>query len=453
MSSTDRAIGGEEAPRIPHRVPAAGTASVEAAIRNESNPLKKILKVLGPGFITGASDDDPSGIGTYATAGASFGFATLWLALFTFPLMAAVQFICAKVGMVTGKGLAGVLREHYSARLLYPAVFALLVANTINAGADIGAIAAAINLLAPVPIIAMIVPVTALILVLQIWASYRMIASTFKWLTLALFAYVASAFFAKPNWHEVLRGTVVPHISFDAKFLSMLVAMLGTTISPYLFFWQASQEVEEQISMGRTRLWQRKGATKGELHYAAWDVNIGMFFSNLVMYFIILATGATLFRAGKTNIQSAYDAAQALKPIAGEAAAILLAIGLIGAGFLAVPILTGASAYALAEAFGWKRGLDAKPRTAKEFYALIAVSTVVGMAINFVGINPIKALFWTAVINGILAPPLLVLIMFVANNKKVMGERANGRVVNGLGWVATAAMTLAAIGLFVTWGK
>lgn len=453
MSSTDRAIGGEEAPRIPHRVPAAGTASVEAAIRNESNALKKILKVLGPGFITGASDDDPSGIGTYATAGASFGFATLWLALFTFPLMAAVQFICAKVGMVTGKGLAGVLREHYSARLLYPAVFALLVANTINAGADIGAIAAAINLLAPVPIIAMIVPVTALILVLQIWASYRMIASTFKWLTLALFAYVASAFFAKPNWHEVLRGTVVPHISFDAKFLSMLVAMLGTTISPYLFFWQASQEVEEQISMGRTRLWQRKGATKGELHYAAWDVNIGMFFSNLVMYFIILATGATLFRAGKTNIQSAYDAAQALKPIAGEAAAILLAIGLIGAGFLAVPILTGASAYALAEAFGWKRGLDAKPRTAKEFYALIAVSTVVGMAINFVGINPIKALFWTAVINGILAPPLLVLIMFVANNKKVMGERANGRVVNGLGWVATAAMTLAAIGLFVTWGK
>lgn len=453
MSSSDRAVGGEEAPRIPHRVPSAGTASVEASIRRESNPLKKLLKIIGPGFITGASDDDPSGIGTYATAGASFGFATLWLALFTFPLMAAVQFICAKVGMVTGKGLAGVLREHYSAKLLYPAVFALLIANTINAGADIGAIAVAINLLMPVPIIAMIVPVTVAILVLQIWGTYRMIASTFKWLTLALFAYVASAFFAKPNWHEVLRGTLVPHISFDAKFLSMLVAILGTTISPYLFFWQASQEVEEQISMGRTRLWQRRGATVGELHYAAWDVNLGMFFSNLVMYFIILATAATLFRAGKTDIQSAYDAAQALKPIAGEAASALLAVGLIGAGFLAVPILTGASAYALAEAFGWKRGLDYKPARAKEFYALIAISTLVGMMINFVGINPIKALFWTAVINGILAPPLLVLIMFVANNKKVMGERANGRAVNALGWVATLAMALAAIGLFATWGK
>jgi NRAMP (natural resistance-associated macrophage protein)-like metal ion transporter len=450
MSSSGRVIGGEEAPRIPHRVPPAGTASVEAAIRQESNPLKKLLKVIGPGFITGASDDDPSGIGTYASAGAALGFSTLWLALFTFPLMAAVQFICAKVGMVTGKGLAGVLREHYSTRILYPAVFALLVANTINAGTDIGAIAAAINLLIPVPIVAMIVPVTAVILVLQIWGSYRLIAATFKWLTLALLAYVAAAFFAKPNWQQVLHGTLVPHLSFNAKFLSMLVAILGTTISPYLFFWQASQEVEEQISMGRTRLWQRRGATDGELHYAAWDVNLGMFFSNLVMYFIILATAATLFHAGKTDIQSAREAAQALKPIAGPAATVLLAVGLIGAGFLAVPILTGASAYALAEAFGWKRGLDHKPRTAKEFYALIAVSTLVGMMINFVGINPIKALFWTAVINGILAPPLLVLIMLVANNKKVMGKRANGRAVNALGWIATLAMTLAAVGLFAT---
>ena len=450
MNSSDRAIGGEEGPSIPHRVPPAGTASAEAAVRHESNPLKKLLKIIGPGFITGASDDDPSGIGTYASAGAALGFSTLWLALFTFPLMAAVQFICAKVGMVTGKGLAGVLREHYSRAILYPAVFALLVANTINAGADIGAIAAAINLLLPVPIVAMIVPVTAVILVLQIWGSYRLIAATFKWLTLALLAYVAAAFFAKPNWQRVLHGTLVPHLSFNAKFLSMLVAILGTTISPYLFFWQASQEVEEQISMGRTRLWQRKGATDGELHYAAWDVNLGMFFSNLVMYFIILATAATLFHAGKTDIQSAYDAAQALRPIAGRAATALLAVGLIGAGFLAVPILTGASAYALSEAFGWKRGLDHKPRTAKEFYALIAVSTLVGMMINFIGINPIKALFWTAVINGILAPPLLVLIMLVANNKKVMGTRANGRAVNALGWVATVAMTLAAMGLFAT---
>ncbi len=442
-----------DAPLIPHSEPAGGTGSLEAAMMLEKNPFKRFFKMLGPGLVTGASDDDPSGISTYAVAGASLGFATLWTALFTFPLMAAVQLICAKVGMVTGMGLAAVLRRHYSRSLLYVAVLGLVIANTINAGADIGAIAAAINLLIPVPIAAMIVPIALIILAVQIWGSYRLIAKIFKWLAFALFAYIGSAFFAKPNWAGVLKGTLIPTISFNAQFLSTLVAILGTTISPYLFFWQANQEVEEEISMGRRTLAQRKGATDAEMKYAAWDVNIGMLFSNVVMYFIILATAATLFKAGKTNIQSATDAAQALRPLAGEGAYFLLAVGLIGAGFLAVPILTGSSAYAVAEAFGGKYGFDKKPQRAKLFYGVIAASTLVGMLINFLGINPISALFWTAVINGFLAPPLLVVIMLIANNRKVMGDRVNGRWVNLLGWATTVIMFAAAIGLIVTWGQ
>jgi NRAMP (natural resistance-associated macrophage protein)-like metal ion transporter len=403
--------------------------------------------------VTGASDDDPSGIGTYAVAGATLGFATLWTALFTFPFMSAVQFICAKVGMITGEGLAGVLRKHYSLKILYPAVFALVVANTINAGADLGAIAAAINILLHIPVNLSIVPITFTILAVQVWGSYRRIAAIFKWLTLSLLAYVGAAMFAHPNLREVLRSTFVPHFTLDSKFLSVLVAILGTTISPYLFFWQASQEVEEEIAHGRTRLKQRKGATKSELKYAAWDVNIGMFFSNFVMYFIILSTAATLFKAGKTNIQSATEAAEALRPLAGDFASLLLALGLAGAGILAVPILTGASGYAVAEALGWNHGLDEKPKRAKRFYILIALSTLAGMLINFAGINPISALFWSAVLNGFIAPPLLVLVMLVANNRKVMSNHVNGWPLNLLGWITTVAMFAAAIGLVFTWRR
>jgi NRAMP (natural resistance-associated macrophage protein)-like metal ion transporter len=440
-------------PRIPHIEPATGTGSLEAAVERESHALKRFLKVLGPGLVTGASDDDPSGIGTYAVAGASFGFATLWTALITLPLMATVQFMCAKVGMVSGRGLAGVLRSHYPRPLLYLAVFGLLVANTINAGADIGAIAAAVNLLLPVPIPVLIVPATAAILALQILGSYRLIARIFKWLTLALFAYIGSALLSRPNMAEVIRGTFVPTLSLDPKFMATLVAILGTTISPYLFFWQASQEVEEEVQMGRIQLHQRRGATDEELKYAAVDVNTGMIFSNLVMYFIILATGATLFKAGQTDINSAADAAAALEPLAGPAAKILLALGLIGAGFLAVPILTGSAAYALSEAFSWKFGLDKHVAGAKQFYAVIVAATLVGMLINFIGINPISALFWTAVINGFLAPPVMVLIMFVVNNRGIMGKRVNNHLTNLLGWVATATMFAAAIALVLTWNQ
>jgi len=418
--------------------------------KSPPSPIKRLLGILGPGFITGASDDDPSGIGTYATAGASLGFTLLWTAWVTFPMMAAVQFICAKIGLVTGRGLAGVLRTYYPRAALYPVVFGLLMANTINAGADLGAIAAGINLLVPVPIRVLIVPVGIGILLIQIYGSYRFIERTFKWLTLALFAYVGAAFFSRPELSEVLRGTLVLSLKLDRAHLAMLVAVLGTTISPYLFFWQAGQEVEEEISIGRRTLKQRQGVTPRELREAAWDVNIGMFFSNAVMYFIILATAATLFKAGQTDIESAIDAARALRPLAGDAAGILLALGLIGSGLLAVPILTGSAAYAIAEAFGWRAGLDEKPRRARAFYGVIVASTLTGMLLDFLGVNPIDALVWTAIINGFLAPPLLVVIMHVANNRKILGERVNGRALNLLGWLTTIVMFAAAIALLVT---
>ena len=419
----------------------------------ERSRVKRFFKLLGPGLITGASDDDPSGIGTYAVAGASLGFATLWTALFTLPLMIAVLLTCARIGMVSGMGLAAVLRRHYARNLLYLTVIGLVIANTINAGADIGAIAAAINLLIPIPIALLVLPVALAILALQIWGSYRLIARTFKWLTLALFAYVGSAVFARPDWSDVIKATFIPKLSFDANFLAMVVAIFGTTISPYLFFWQADQEVEEEISFGRVTRAQRRGASDAEIKYARWDVHIGMLLSNLVMYFIILATAATLFKTGHNNIQSATDAAQALKPFAHGAASLLLAVGLIGSGFLAVPVLTGCSAYALTESFGGRYGFNQKLRRAKFFYAIIIVSTLVGVLINFVGINPIRALLLAAIINGFLAPPLLVAIMLVANNRHIMGNRVNGRWSNILGWTTTVVMFVAALALVLTWGQ
>jgi NRAMP (natural resistance-associated macrophage protein)-like metal ion transporter len=437
---------------IPHAEP-AGISDL-AKLSDERNPIRRLLKVLGPGLITGASDDDPSGIGTYTSAGAALGYATLWTAILTLPLMAVVQFTCAKIGMVSGMGLAGVLRKHYPRWLLYIAVSGLVVANTINAGTDIGAIAAAINMVVPpVPAIALVVPVAAGIVALQIWCSYKVIANIFKWLTLTLFAYIIAAFLSHPHWGEVLKATVVPPLRTDSQYITTLVAIAGTTISPYLFFWQTSEEVEEEVSMGRKTLKERKGATRKELNVAKWDTLAGMIFCNVVFYFVILAAATTLHATGKTDIQSATDAAKALEPLAGAAAKYLFAAGLIGAGFLAVPVLTGSSAYAVAETFGWNYGLDTKPREAKQFYAIIAVSTLVGMLINFLGINPIKALFWTAVINGVIAPPLLVVILLVANNKKVMGKRMNGRGANVVGWLTCALMFAAAIGMFLTWNS
>jgi NRAMP (natural resistance-associated macrophage protein)-like metal ion transporter len=416
------------------------------------NALTRFLNRLGPGLITGASDDDPSGIATYTQAGAALGFATLWTAIVTLPLMIVVQHICAKIGMVSGRGLASVLKRYYSRWLLYPAVAALVIANTINAGADIAAISAAINIFVPVPIAAMVVPIAIIILVVQVWGSYHLIVKVFKWLTLSLFAYVIAAFLAKPDWSAVVWATIVPQISLSGEYITTIVAILGTTISPYLFFWQASEEVEEETCIvGRRSLSQRRGASDKEIRNEKIDTVVGMVFCNVVFYFVILAAASTLHASGKTSIQSAAEAAQALAPLAGNLATVLFAIGLIGAGLLAVPVLTGSAAYAVAETFDWPEGLDEKPRDAKKFYVVIAASTLVGVGIDLIGINPITALFWTAVINGLVAPPLLVLVMLIANNNKVMGKRVNGPMTNIVGWLAAAIMFAAAVGMALTW--
>lgn len=440
-------------PRFPGGLPPVRARRLALPGRTVPGRIARFLRILGPGVTTGASDDDPSGIATYATVGAQLGYTTLWTAPLTFPLMAAVQFTCAKIGMVTGMGLAGVVRAHYGRKLLYPAVLLVFVANTINAGADIGAVAAAINLVVPaVPIWVLVTPVAATILALQIWGSYRVMAATFRVLALALLAYIGAGFLAQPDWGAVARGTFAPSISLDGMFLTALIAILGTTISPYLFFWQANQQVEEEVAQERVELWQRSGATDTELAHAAIDVNVGMLLANVVFYFVILTTAATLNRAGQQELSTAADAAQALRPLAGDLAGALFAVGIIGAGFLAIPVLTASAGYAVSEAFGWSNGLSAKLGQARRFYAVIAVSTVLGAMIDFLGINPIRALFWTAVINGILAGPLLIVIMLIANNPKIMGERTNGRWTNVLGWAAAGAMLAAAAGLALTWG-
>lgn len=430
------------------------TDAVDSGGKQEKNPLKRFFRELGPGLITGASDDDPSGIGTYTTAGAAFGLATLWTAILTLPMMAAIQFICAKIGLVSGMGLAGVLQKHYPRWLVLSAITLLVAANTINAGTDIGAIAAAINLLLPqVPALVMVLPIAVAIVAVQILGSYQLIVRIFKWLTLTLFAYIVAAFLARPNWSAVLRATFIPTVRFNHEYLMTLVAIFGTTITPYLFFWQASQEVEEELKMGRATLAEREGATDRELKWAEIDVDTGTIFATVVFYFVILASAATLHATGKTNIQTATDAADALRPLSHGLATLLFALGLIGSGLLAIPVLTGASAYAMCEALKWKSGLDEKFRGARKFYLVIAVSTLIGVLINFLKIPPVTALVWAAVINGVLAPPLIVVIMLVSNSRKVMGKRTNGKLTNFLGWGTAVIMTAAAIGMFVTWGR
>lgn len=418
---------------------------------DDPSPIKQFFKALGPGLITGASDDDPSGIVTYSMAGAAFGYATLWTALITFPLMASVQFICAKIGLVYGSGLAVVMRKSFPRKLVYVTVVSLLIANTINAAADIQAIAAGINLVVPIPIPLLILPIALGILAVQIWGSYKGIVKIFRWLTLTLFAYLGAAFLAKPDWKEVFHGTVIPTFRFDGEFLSMLVAILGTTISPYLFFWQSDHEVEEKKSEPSNGDPRRGYATSSELKHAAWDVNAGMLLSNVVMYFIILSAAATLHQSDNHEIETAAQAAEALKPVAGQAAYLLMALGLIGTGMLAVPILTASTAYSVAQVWGWKYGLDKKAGRAKEFYLVIAGCTVAALLINYLGVNPMKALFVSAVINGFISPPILVGLMLVSNDRKIMGDHVNGLLLNVLGWTTTIVMALAAIVLMWTW--
>ncbi len=417
------------------------------------NPLVRYFKTLGPGLVTGASDDDPSGITTYSVAGASLGYGMLWTALATFPLMAGIQLICARIGLVTGFGLAGAVRRHYPRSLLYAACLILLVANVFNISADLAGMAASASMLTGVTSLAFVPVFGLLILWVTVYTSYGTFARYLKWLTGVLFAYIVAAFLARPDWTGVLRATVVPSFSWDADYLTTLVGILGTTISPYLFFWQASQEVEEEKGRGRRTLAQRRGATPHELRDAAQDVNTGMLFSNLVMYFIILATAATLYRTGHRDIATAAEAAEALRPLAGDLAYLLFALGLIGTGLLAIPVLAGSASFAVAELFGWRSGLDLSPRRGKRFYLVISGSIMGGIVLGLVDTNPIRMLFYSAVLNGVLAPPLMLLVMLVGNNRKIMGKHVNGVWLNLLGWVATAAMAVAAaLFLWTTFG-
>lgn len=405
---------------------------------------------LGPGLITGAADDDPSGISTYSVTGAAFGYMPLWTALFSFPLMAAVQLMCARLGLVTGRGLAGVVRRTYPRWVLWGACALLIVANVFNIGADLGGMAEATEMMTGVKSYYW-TPVYALLIIsLLFFSSYRQIARIFKWLTLILFAYIAAAFLAQPDWHAVLRATFVPRIEWSSAFLATFVGILGTTISPYLFFWQASQEVEDERAQGRSTVEQREGATDQELRVARTDVFTGMFFSNLVMYFIILTTASTLHASGQTNIETAQQAAEALRPLAGEGAYLLFTLGLVGTGMLAVPVLAGSAAYAVAEAKGWPGTLEDRPRLSRKFYAVVAVSMLLGLALDFVGFNAVKMLFYSAVLNGLLAPPLIVLVILLTSKPEIMGARTSSRPLRYLGWAAAAIMTAAAIGMFAT---
>jgi NRAMP (natural resistance-associated macrophage protein)-like metal ion transporter len=412
---------------------------------------KGVLRAAGLGLITGAADDDPSAIGTYASAGASLGPSFLWTAPVTFPMMFAVVYLSAKLGQVAGEGLFAVLRKHYPRWLLYPTLAAVLIGNTIEAGADLGGVASAIHLLVPIPSGVIVVIITAIILSVQVLGAYAMMRNIFRILALALLAYIPAAIFAKPDLPSLIKGTLIPTIHLNKEFLSMLVAVIGTTLSAYLYTWQSNEEVEEEIEMGRTRLSERKGATSAELRASGKDVLFGMFFSNVAMYFIILSTAATLFRTGKTDISSAADAAQALQPLAGNAAGVLFALGIIGVGFLAIPVMTGGAAYDLCQTAGWKNGLNKRPAQAKRFYLAIAGFTVLGMGMNFLGFNPMKALVIAGIVQGFSTPPLMLLIMLMTNNRKIMGNRVNGRAINVLGWATTAAIFLASIGLIVTW--
>jgi NRAMP (natural resistance-associated macrophage protein)-like metal ion transporter len=433
---------------------AASTKSSPQAVLDppKRSGLQSFLDELGPGLITGAADDDPSGISTYSVAGASFGYATLWTALLSFPLMAAVQLMCARLGMVTGCGLASVIRTRYPRWVLWLACSLVIVANIFNIGADLGGMADAMQMMSGIRAYYWTPFFAALIIALLMWTSYSTMARVFKWLTLVLFAYVITAFLAHPHWSAVLRATFIPHIQWTKDYLAVLVGILGTTISPYLFFWQAAQEVEEDRQLGKTTVAQRRGSTNMELRIAQKDVLTGMLLSNLVMYFLILTTGATLHVHGVTQIETAKQAAEALLPLAGKGAYLLFTLGLVGTGMLAVPVLAGSSAYAIAEAAKWKSAsLGILPQRARKFYAVIAIAIVVGLALDFAGFNAVRMLFWSAILNGLLAPPLVVMVVLLTSDRKVMGSRTNSRGMQTLGWICAVVMSGAAIALLASW--
>lgn len=424
--------------------------------------LKSFFKSLGPGLITGASDDDPSGIATYSQAGAQFGLGTLWLALFQLPLMIAIQEMCARIGLVTGSGLTSIMKKRYPKKTVYPIISLLLVANTINIGADIGAMSASVKLVLPqLPIVIVTILFTALVVCAEIFIPYRKYVTILKYLTLSLLAYVITAFVVGGNWNEILVSTIIPHVEFTPSFVMLFVAIFGTTISPYLFFWQTSEEAEEDVAKNKIKEIGEGTPTvqKKEISLMRKDVVVGMGLSQAIMWFIIITTAGTLHVHGLTDVSTADEAAQALEPLvktfphAGELSKSIFALGIIGTGLLAIPVLAGSSAYALSEEFGWKEGLSKKFKQAKGFYLIIAASTVVGLWVNFADVDPIKALIYAAVINGIIAVPLLVAIMKIGNDTKILGTRTNGKISNIAGWITVGIMGLSVIVMFLTWIK
>jgi len=421
--------------------------------------VRHILSVLGPGVITGASDDDPSGIGTYSVAGAQFGYGTVWVSLVTYPLSAAVQEVCARIGLVTGHGLAAIIKHYFPRWMLYVVVFLLVAANTLNIGADIAAMAGSIHLVLPIiPTALAALLVVALTLTLLVFMSYNTYSKYLKWVTLVLFSYMIVAFLSHVDWGLALKSLVVPAFKLDSGYITTLVAILGTTISPYMFFWQANMEVEEKIASGsitspdpqmkRPRKLFLGRRAMNDMHI---DTNVGVFYSNLIMFFIIVSTASTIYKAGAKDVGQLDLAgiAQVLRPLAGDAAYLLFTIGIVGIGLLAIPVLAGSAAYALSEMFGWEEGLDKKFHEAKGFYIAIILAALVGLGLVFVGVNPVAALYYSAVINGVVAVPLLVIIFLIGNNKKILGERTSGKLSNSLLIITALLMGAAAVGLFL----
>lgn len=422
---------------------------IERDIKNEK-PVKAVneyWKILGPGLTTGAADDDPSGIATYSQMGAAKGFNLIWMSLFSFPLMAAIQEMCARIGMATGVGLATNIKRHFSKKVLYFCVALLLVANIFNIGADLGAMAKSVQLVFPHADFALLVIFIALLsLVLQIFISYKKYSKYLKYLALILFAYVITAFYVDINWSQVFSSLIIPKINFSRDEIILICAALGTTISPYLFFWQSSQEVEEEIEKGeRTEEKRKTLITKDDIHKMRVDVWSGMFLSNLVMFFIIATCAAALFSNGITNISTASDAALALRPFAGDFAFFLFAIGILGVGFLAIPVLAGASSYALAEAMNWKTGLYRKLKQATSFYGIIIIAMVLGIVINFIGLDPIKALIYSAVLNGVISPVIMFLIVKISTSGEIMGSHKTKMLGRVIGWFTFGILSIVSI--------
>ena len=423
---------------------------------------KSIISIFGPGVITGASDDDPSGIATYSQAGAQFGFGMLWMILFLYPLMATVQEICARLGLITGNGLAGIMKKRYSRKIVYPIASLLLIANTINIGADIGAMAASIRLIFPqLPLFLVSLSFTAFIVISEIMVPYEKYVKILKYLTLSLFAYLITTIIVGGNLQEILMSTIVPNVQLSSDFIMMFVAIAGTTISPYLFFWQTSEEAEEEVAENKIKdIGKGKPkVSKQEVKLMRADVAIGMAFAQLIMWGIIVTTAGSLHNNGITDIQTAEQAATALEPLvksfpqAGVIAKTIFALGIVGTGLLAIPVLAGSCGYVLSDAFGWKQGLGKKFRKAKYFYLVIAAATITGFLINFANIDPIKALVYAAVINGIVSVPLLFIIMKLSNDTNILGNKTNSRLSNILGWAAFVIMSVAVIMMFALWSK